>query len=44
MIKVIENDCKNSEMYIKRIEDFYEYFDDNSCKRVYENIRRLDES
>ena len=44
MIKVIENDCKNSETYIKRIEDFYEYFDDNSCKRVYEHIRKLDEN
>ena len=43
MIKYIENDCKNSDEYISRIEDFYEYFDANSCKRVYEHIRKLDE-
>ena len=43
MIKYIENDCKNSDEYIGRIEDFYEYFDSDSCKRVYENIRKLDE-
>ena len=43
MIQYIENDCKNSDEYISRIEDFYEYFDANSCKRVYEHIRKLDE-
>ena len=43
IIREIENDCKNSEEYIKRIEDFYEYFDTKSCKRVYEAIRALDE-
>ena len=39
----IENDCKNSEKYIKRIEDFYPFFDDNSCKRVYDDVLRLSE-
>ena len=41
MIKVIENDCANTEKYISRIEEFYEYFDENSCQRVYEAIRKL---
>ncbi len=41
IISNIENGCRNSEKYIKRIEDFYEYFDSNSCKRVYEGILKL---
>ena len=43
IIKEIENDCKNSDEYLARIDEFYEYSDTNSCKRVYESIRRLDE-
>lgn len=43
LIRLIENDCHNTEKYIGRIEDFYAYFDENSCQRVYEGIRRLDE-
>ena len=43
MIKMIENDCSDPDEYVKRIEDFYEYFDENNCQRVYEAIRRLDE-
>ncbi len=42
MIKEIENDCKNSPEYIKRIEAFYPYFDENSCERVFESICGLD--
>ena len=39
--KYIENDCKNSDKYIKRIEEFYPFFDEDSCKRVYEDVLRL---
>ncbi len=37
----IENDCKNSDKYIKRIEEFYPFFDENSCERVYKDVLRL---
>lgn len=37
----VENDCKNSDKYIKRIEEFYPYFDEDSCKRVYESVLEL---
>lgn len=41
IIREIENDCRNDEKYVKRIEDFYPYFDENSCKRVYEYILKI---
>lgn len=41
IIREIENGCRNDEKYIKRIEDFYPYFDENSCKRVYEYILKI---
>ena len=41
MIAEIENDCGNDPKYIKRIEEFYPYFDENSCSRVYEYIRKI---
>ena len=41
MIKVIENDCKNDPVYVKRIEEFYPYFDEDSCKRVYESVLKI---
>ena len=43
IIEALGNDCKITEQYEKRIEDFYEYFDAKSCKRVYDAIRALDE-
>ncbi len=41
IVKYVENDCKNSDKYIKRIEDFYPFFDDQSCKRVYDDVIRI---
>ena len=41
IVSVIENDCKNDPEYIKRVEDFYPYFDENSCRRVYEAIKEI---
>ncbi len=41
IIKELENDCKNSPEYIKRVEAFYPYFDEDNCKRVYESILAL---
>ena len=41
MIAEIEKDCRNDPKYIQRIEDFYPYFDENSCQRVYEYICKI---
>jgi CDP-glycerol glycerophosphotransferase (TagB/SpsB family) len=43
IIKFIENDCKLDKKYEKRIDKFYKYRDKNNCKRVYEEIKKLDE-
>lgn len=44
IIKELENDCKNSPEYIKRIEDFYPFFDEKSCERVYKSVCELKEN
>ena len=41
LVKEIENDCRNDPKYIKRIEEFYPFFDDKSCERVYNSICEL---
>lgn len=43
VIKEIEHDCQNEEKYIRRIEAFYPYFDENNCQRVYEAILNIPE-
>ena len=42
IIEIIENDCKVEKKYLERIEKFYRYFDKNNCKRVYDEIIKLD--
>jgi len=42
LIETIENGCKMKEEYINRVENFYYKFDTNNCKRVYEEILKLD--
>ena len=34
----MDNDCKNDEIYIERVENFFKYTDKNNCKRVYDWI------
>ncbi len=41
IIKLIGNDCRNDEKYLKRVEDFYPYTDAHCCRRVYEHIKDL---
>lgn len=41
LIDSLENDCKISEKYKARIEDFYEHTDNNNCQRVYEAIKEM---
>ncbi len=43
IIASIKNECKNTDKYVARIEDFYGFSDAHSCKRVYESILRLDD-
>lgn len=42
IIKYINNDCKLDNKYQERINKFYKYHDQNNCKRVYEEILKLD--
>lgn len=42
IIKYIENDCKIEKKYLKRVNDFYEYFDTNNTKRIYDEIIKFD--
>jgi CDP-glycerol glycerophosphotransferase (TagB/SpsB family) len=37
----IKNDFKMENKYIKRVEKTFEYFDQNNCKRVYDEILKL---
>ena len=41
IVKAIEGGCKLEEKYLERIENLYEYFDKNNCKRVYEEILKI---
>lgn len=42
IIKSIENDCIIEDEYIERIDQFYKYHDKDNCKRVYDEILKLD--
>lgn len=42
IIKFIENDCRFDNKYLERVNNFYKYRDKNNCKRVYEEILKLD--
>ncbi len=41
LINIINNDCKLSKTYEKRIDDFFKYNDSFNCERVYEEIIKL---
>ncbi len=41
ILEYIQNECKMEDKYLKRIEKFYYKFDNNNCKRVYEEILKL---
>ncbi len=38
IIKEVENDCKNAEKYLERLDRFFAYDDKNSCERAYKAI------
>lgn len=42
IIKSIENDCIIEDKYIERMDQFYKYHDKDNCKRVYDEILKLD--
>jgi len=37
----INNECKMSELYIKRVDGFFSYQDDNNCERIYQEILKI---
>ena len=39
LVELIENDCKISEKYLNRINDFYEFDDKNNCQRIFDAIK-----
>lgn len=41
IIKEIENECSLDDTYLNRINNFYKFFDNNNCKRVYEEILKI---
>jgi len=41
IINYIKNDCKIEEIYLERINSFFEYNDQNNCKRVHEEILKI---
>ena len=42
IIKAIQKKCKIDEIYINRINNFFAYHDKNNCKRVHEEILKLE--
>ena len=42
IIDYMKNDCKLKDKYKKRIDNFFTYNDKNNCKRIYEEIMKLD--
>lgn len=41
ILAMLENNCRLEPEYARRIEAFYEYFDEDNCKRVVEAIQKL---
>ena len=44
LIEYMKNDCQLKDKYRERIDNFYAFSDKNNCKRVYEEILKLDEN
>ena len=42
IIEYIESDCLLEKKYINRTNKFYKYTDQNNCKRVYKEIKKMD--
>lgn len=42
LISYIKEGCKMKEVYKKRVDNFFEYTDQNNCQRVYDAILNLD--
>ena len=41
IVDSIENDCKMTELYQKRVDDFFAYTDKDNCKRVLHEIMKM---
>ena len=44
IISLVENDCRNPEMYVKRVDDFFAFNDSNNAKRILDAIVADDEA
>lgn len=43
IIKYVENDCKIEKKYLGRINNYFHFHDQNNCKRIYEEILKIEE-
>lgn len=43
IIKYIENECKIEKEYLDRINNYFHFHDQNNCKRIYEEILKIEE-
>ena len=39
--QILKNNCQMDPKYVKRVENFFEYIDENNCQRIYEEIKKL---
>lgn len=42
IIDLVNNNCQMDDLYQSRVDDFFEYTDKNNCKRVLNEIRKID--
>ncbi len=43
LISYMENECRMKPEYIKRVDDFYKFDDNNNCQRIYKEIMKYQE-
>ena len=40
LISAVQNDCRNTDQYLKRVNRFFAFSDQNNCERIYREIRK----
>lgn len=43
IIRYIENDCELEKKYLDRINNYFHFHDQNNCKRIYEEILKIED-
>ena len=42
IIDLVDNECQMDDLYKSRVDDFFEYTDKNNCRRVLDEIKKID--